>query len=171
MRIYLVGFMGCGKSSVGKKLAALLNYNFIDLDQLIEESFSLSVEEIFNSKGEESFRIMEQKCLQSTFGMDDIVVATGGGTPAFFENMNRINENGISVFIDLPPLAIEKRLRMSRKPRPLVKNLSSEELLAFVIDKSEERRPFYLSANISINGINLKPEDIIDALNKKNLLQ
>ena len=101
MKIYLVGFMGCGKSTYGKKLAGKLKYSSVDLDKLVEEKAGKTVYEIFESEGEDAFRKLEAEALRETADLDNCVIATGGGAPAYWENMAWMNENGKAVFLKL----------------------------------------------------------------------
>ncbi|NJK84331.1 MAG: shikimate kinase [Saprospiraceae bacterium] len=165
MRIFLIGFMGSGKSHNGKKLAKALNYNFIDLDDYIEEKAGKSIEEIFQQAGESYFRHLEQECLKSMTQFDDIVISTGGGAPCFSDNMAWIKKNGISIFLNPSVNILLHRLLPRTAHRPLLKGKSSEELYQYIHNKLEERVAFYNQADFTITLPN-ESEDVV-----KNILQ
>ncbi|MBB2151812.1 shikimate kinase [Pedobacter gandavensis] len=158
MKIFLIGFMGCGKSTLGRKLATKLGYDFIDLDHQIEMLAGMPIGEFFAAKGEPAFRVFESKTLKEFNYPDNCVVATGGGAPCYFDNMQWINENGLSVYIEMPPTALAKRLEGGKDKRPLLKDMNEDELIAFIAAKLEERNPFYQQANQIVNGISLTPD-------------
>lgn len=158
MKIFLIGFMGCGKSTLGRKLATKLGYDFIDLDHQIEKLVGMPIGAYFAANGESAFRIFESKTLKEFNYPDNCVVATGGGAPCYFDNMQWINENGLSVYIEMPPAALAKRLESGKDKRPLLKDMNEEELIAFITSKLEERNPFYQQASQIVNGISLTPD-------------
>ncbi len=160
MRIYLVGFMGCGKSSLGKRLARKLHYSFLDLDQEVEQNTGKTISEIFRQEGEDWFRRKEQELLHATTGMSRAVIATGGGTPYYFDNMDFMNAQGVTVYLKMSPVSLTYRLEHARKKRPLVSELKGEELFRFVRDKLESREPFYSRAHCIIKGESAKPFQI-----------
>ncbi len=164
MRIYITGFMGSGKSTVGKQLAGRLNYRFIDLDSLIENETGLLIVDIFAMHGEEFFRNAENLALQKTFYMENIVVSTGGGTPCFNNNMDIINQNGISIYLKLPADALVSRLKQSSRKRPLLAGLSSEDIKNMVNHLLHHRLTFYEKATYIIEGLNIKVNDIMALL-------
>jgi len=159
--IYLIGFMGSGKSTVGKKLAGKLNYRFTDLDRMIENKYRITVPDIFNRYDEAAFRKIEHESLKETFGFTDHIVATGGGTPCFYNNMELINRNGTSVYIQMHPKSLHRRLMASRKKRPLLENREPGEVLAFISEALLKRDEFYLQAHHIIKGENLNLNDLI----------
>lgn len=165
MRIFLIGFMGSGKSSIGRELAHKLGLFFIDLDSLIEEKTSSNIADIFSIQGEEKFREIEQQCLKETFKADNVVIATGGGTPCFHDNMQLINEHGISVYIKLNAGMLASRLMNDNGKRPLLKgsgmNLSLQENIAQLL---ETREPYYEKATFIIEGKNISAKKIIEKL-------
>jgi len=165
--IYLTGYMGCGKTTTGKKLAAKLNYNFIDLDSFIEETQNQSIPEIFTVKGEDAFREIEKGALHKTFDMSNTVISTGGGTPCYFDNMEQMNKHGATVYIKLSPKTLFDRLRNVKTERPLIKNFNDAELLSFIEKALAEREPFYNKAKFIVNGIGLTPKILIELMNNK----
>ena len=161
MRIYLTGFMGCGKSSFGKRLAKKLDYPFVDLDEEIELIADKKLEEIFDFEGEIAFRNIEREALFATTVHKNAVIATGGGTPCFKDNMDFMNAWGVTVYLRLSPLSIAHRLEQAKRVRPLVKGLKGDELLAFVKSKLAEREKWYLQSHCVIKGETVKPDQVI----------
>lgn len=147
--------MGCGKSTMGKKLAQKLGYTFIDLDHEIEKQLGTTIAEYFASHGENAFRKLESDTLKTFDYPANAVVATGGGAPCFFDNMDWMNENGLSVYIEMPASALAKRLESGKDKRPLLKDLNEAQMIEFIEGKLNERNVFYKRALISINGISL----------------
>lgn len=158
MRIFLIGFMGSGKSTMGKKLAAKLGYDFIDLDQQIEKNIGTSIGDYFASHGEAEFRKLESETLKGYAYPQNAVIATGGGAPCFFDNMDWMNANGTSMYIEMPPAALAKRLEGGKEKRPLLRDLDEAGMIAFIESKLSERESFYKRATIIINGINLNTD-------------
>ncbi len=163
-KIFLIGFMGCGKSKLGKGLALKSNRPFIDLDELIESQSQMTIPQLFTIVGEQGFREKEREVLQNATFANDIIIATGGGAPCFFDNMEWMNSNGITVFIDSPVKVLADRLINARVERPLVKGKSYEELIEFIDLKLKERRPFYEQAKIILKGMDLNAEILMQAL-------
>ena len=152
-RIFLIGYMGSGKTTVGQLLAARLGYNFIDMDTHIEGKQFKSVHQIFIELGEQKFRLLEQQSLHEIADFDHVVISTGGGTPCFFDNMNFINEHGTSIYLKLSAEELAERLEDSHaNKRPLLNGRKGEELLLFIEDGLAKREPFYLQAKYSISG-------------------
>lgn len=142
-RIYLIGFMGSGKSTLGAGLAKRLQYPFVDMDTMIERMAGKSIPEIFESKGEGYFRKLEQEVLFQTILMQDAVIACGGGTPCFYENMEWMKANGLTVFLDIAEEKLIERSGIEKHNRPLLKNKTDEELTAWISITLKNRRPFY----------------------------
>ncbi|HNQ66781.1 MAG TPA: shikimate kinase [Bacteroidales bacterium] len=167
MKIYLIGFMGCGKSVLGKRLASKLNMEFYDLDLKIEEKYKMTVPSIFSRFDEKVFRKIESEMLQNFSSSDgDFVMSCGGGTPCFNDNMTIINSSGVSVYIKLNAKTLTDRLLKSKTNRPLIKNIPPDQLLPRISELLEKREVFYNQAKIVIDGINLKPEDILVKLSE-----
>ena len=161
MIIFLIGFMGSGKSTIGRRLARKLSWEFMDMDHYIEEKEGLKVDEVFEKKGEEWFRKQEQNLLHSLNPSDNLVVATGGGAPCYSNNMDVMNEKGVTVYLKMHELSLVSRLENARVVRPLVKNLTADELLIFIRKKLEEREPFYSQAHCIIKGESVKSDHVI----------
>jgi shikimate kinase len=160
MRIFLIGYMGSGKTTAGKKLAQKLGFEFIDLDTLIEQQQGKTIAELFNEEGEPRFREIEKQVLHSTFNTHNAVISTGGGAPCFFDNMEQMNHHGKTIYIELEPKTLVDRLRQAKQERPLIKDKTDEALLAFVEEALEKRSPFYQKAQATVKGINLKVDDL-----------
>lgn len=149
--VFLIGLPSSGKSVIGLKLAEILGYRFIDLDKAIEMDQEMTIPEIFEQKGEAHFRNVESALLQAIAPGIGLVVATGGGAPCFFDNMDYIRQNGRSVFLDLDPHIIASRIRKSKKDdRPLLSGVV--ELEEELEKKHRERFPFYSQADITVAG-------------------
>jgi shikimate kinase len=149
--IVLVGMMSSGKSTLGKKLARALNYKFVDLDKLIEKDQGMDIPSLFSQKGESYFRDIESRILKETIENQHVVLATGGGTPCFFDNMDFIKNLGISIFLDVPAADLAKRIENHGKDdRPILSGTTSLE--ATLQLKIDERLPFYSQADITMKG-------------------
>lgn len=154
--IFLCGFMGCGKSTHGKKVARILKKPFIDLDKYIQEKENKTVQFVFDNEGENEFRKLESKYLKEIIELNnESIVSLGGGTVCFNNNIELIKNNGVLVYIQMPAEALAERLQKSKQKRPLLKNVTAENLPGFIANKLRERDKFYLQADIIVNGINL----------------
>lgn len=147
-KIFLIGFMGSGKTTTGKKLASRLNWEFIDLDEFIEEDKGMPVAEIFETQGEDWFRTVEAEALRTVAKADNTVISTGGGTPCFYENMEFMLQNGLTVYLRMTPESLARRLARSSAGRPLLKGIDKEELETYIRTKLAEREPWYSMAEI-----------------------
>jgi shikimate kinase len=150
-KIYLVGFMGCGKSTFGASLARAMNLDFHDLDQGICQEYGKSIRELME-EGEPLFRVKERDILLRTATMDHVVIATGGGTPCFYNNMEWMTEQGLTVFLKVHPASLEKRLLEEKDSRPLLDGLSEKNLSDYIHSKRTERGPFYNRACITLEA-------------------
>ena len=157
--------MGVGKSSLGKKLANKLQVPFLDTDDLLEQKFDVSIAEYFSKYGESAFRNTEKQLLQE-YDFGKAVVATGGGLPCFYENMEIMNNKGITIFLNRPAKELKQRLIHAKKQRPLIKELSDSELLLFIEEKLNERLPFYLKSQITLNRDSQTIDQIISCLSE-----
>ena len=154
-RIYIIGFMGSGKTTAGKKLASLLGWSFVDLDKEIEEYSGKTIPEIFSQNGEDHFRKVESSVLKNFKNETNIVVSTGGGTPCNGDNMNYMLKTGLTIYLKLTPGQLKSRLVEAKAERPLIKDLNNNELLRFIEDKLSIREKWYNLAEITFNGIDL----------------
>lgn len=165
MRIYLIGFMGVGKTHWGKLLGKKLGIPFFDLDELIENDASKSIAEMFEEKGEEFFRMKEREILHLVSeSHQSMVLSCGGGAPCFFNNIDYMNEKGVTVWIDTPFEILLGRLRQGKDKRPLLKSLDDEQLKAYIVKKNSDRRIFYERASVRIDDRNARLEDFIKAV-------
>jgi shikimate kinase len=158
--IFLIGFMGSGKTSVGKRLAQLLNFEFIDLDEVIENSEGQTISQIFHEHSEEYFRSRESFFLQSLIDKKSIVVATGGGTPCFHSNMQWMLANGITIYLNTDAEVLFQRLKPEMAHRPLLKQNSEEELRNFIAAKLKERESFYGSSKFIVDTSALSADQL-----------
>lgn len=165
MRVFLIGFMGSGKTTIGKKLANYLKYNFIDLDKLIESRTGMSIVEYFELHGEEAFREFERSILQETDFPENVIIATGGGAPCFGNNMEWMNENGLVSYLSLSPKALAGRLEHSKTDRPLIRHLKGDELVEYIDTKLQEREKFYNQAKFVVSASDLTAERLSFYLN------
>lgn len=168
MRIFLIGFMGCGKSTMGRALSASLNLMFIDLDTFLEERYFKSIPQIFAEEGEESFRRKERKVLEEVAAFDNVIVATGGGAPCFFDNMELMNNSGFCIFLDVEIDSLVTRLLRAKTERPLIKGKSPDELRIFIEGMMQKRRPFYEKARHILKGKDILPEQVLELVRLEN---
>ena len=169
--LFLIGFMGSGKSTIGKHLAELKNHPFLDTDLLIEEKIQQNLKDFMLESGEISFRLLEREVLKEVIdSQQKSVVATGGGLPCFEENTKLLLENGDLVFIDTPEEVLFNRL-LNDDSRPLIENLNETELKKYISVKLAERRPFYEQASIKISGDKSINEICIEIQDKLKLLK
>lgn len=162
--IFLIGFMGSGKTTVGKKLAKQLNKKFVDLDQLMVQQVGMSIPAYFEQYGEEKFRLLERDSLRQ-LSDTDCLVSTGGGSPCYFDNMAFMLAHGLVIYLSLTPKALWSRLQHSNiESRPALKGLQNEELLAFIESKLTDREPFYSQAHLAIDQLQTPVENIVDII-------
>ncbi len=162
LRIFLIGFMGCGKTYWGRKLAQKLEIPFFDLDHQIEEGEERTINEIFEGKGEEHFRRLEKEALHLiTESHGAFVMATGGGTPCFYNNIEYMKKQGIVIWINCPAELLQQRLLQEKDTRPLLKNLTDDQLLAYITKKGADRNIFYRQAHSTVSGEGLSLEKLI----------
>lgn len=147
-RIFLIGYMGAGKTTVGKDLAKRMKLSFIDLDCYIEGRYHKTVGQIFAEKGEDAFRDIEKRMLREVAMFEDVLVSTGGGAPCFFDNMEFMNDKGTTVYLKVSVEELAKRLEFCKTTRPVLKGRSGNELRTFIAENLEKREPFYKKAAI-----------------------
>ena len=147
IRIFLTGYMGAGKTTLGKAFARKLNIPFIDLDWYMEERFHKTVGELFTERGEAGFRELERNMLHEVGAFENVIISTGGGTPCFFDNMEYMNQNGITVFLNVHPDVLFSRLRVAKQQRPILQGKEDDELRAFIGQALEKRAPYYSQAH------------------------
>ncbi|MXV49345.1 shikimate kinase [Pedobacter sp. HMF7647] len=170
-KLFLIGFMGCGKTTLGKKLASRLGCDFFDLDHILEKKVGMTIPQFFLANGEDAFRQLEREVLTTTELPDNAVISTGGGLPCYFDNMNWMNSNGTTIYIFMPPAALAVRLDNDQiHGRPALQGKRGTDLIAFIADKLKERESFYNKANLIIRGIDITAEKLVGILqaNKKS---
>ena len=155
-RIFLIGYMGAGKTTLGKAFARSMGLTFIDLDWYIEERFHKTIRELFTERGEDAFRDLERRMLHEVGDFEDVVISVGGGTPCFFDNVDYMNSVGETVFLDVDIRVLFRRLKIAKQQRPLLDGKSDEELMQFIQEALQNRLPFYTRAKHTFNGEKLE---------------
>jgi len=167
--VFLIGFMGSGKTTWGRKLANKTGGTFIDLDEHISEEIGQSIPEYFKRHGEESFRALESQTLKSLTFTELTIVSTGGGTPCFFDNMSWMNGHGITIYFQLPPKALWDRLTKSNiASRPALQGLTGEALLEHITNKLAERKPYYEKAKHIVNQLTLTMDELLEIVQQRS---
>ncbi|SMC45430.1 shikimate kinase [Moheibacter sediminis] len=152
MKVSLIGYMGSGKTTIGKELAEKLKTDFLDLDKLIENHTKKTISELFKELGEIRFRKIEREVLMDILNTkSDFILAVGGGTPVYYDNMNLINEETISIYLRANPKFLSERLINEKLSRPMIAHLADEDLLEFIAKHLFERRNFYEESNFKID--------------------
>lgn len=163
-KIFLIGFMGSGKSTTGKNLASFLKWSFIDLDERIEKLAGLTIPEIFSDKGEHCFRQIESEALLNMANESKTVISTGGGTPCFEANLDFMLDNGLTVYLKLTPAQLKRRLINNSDERPLLKDIDKKGLIDFITRKLSEREKWYNRAEIITDGFNTRISALYDLI-------
>jgi len=161
-RIILVGYMGSGKTTVGKALSKVTGMMFYDLDWYIESRMHTTVSRLFSERGEEVFRKIEYNMLHEVAEFEDVIISCGGGTPCFFDNMDYLNQQGDVVYLKANPETLYKHLLMAKVERPLLKGKSPEELIAYITEHLQTRAPFYEKARYVLDV------NVLDSYDKIN---
>lgn len=162
MKLYLIGLMGSGKSDLGKKISMSIQLPFIDLDEILEKQEGMKVSKIFSTKGQSYFRKIEAEALREQSKAAEFVMATGGGTPCFYDNMKFINEMGISIFLDTAVDVIISRFDKAQlESRPLLQGEEMEGVTRKLENMLQRRLEFYQQAHITVNGATAKAWDVI----------
>lgn len=150
-RIILVGYMGAGKTTIGKALADELGMRFYDLDWYIETRMRKTVAQLFAELGEEGFRRIERNMLHEVAEFEGVLISCGGGTPCFFDNMEYINQQGLTLYLKASPDVLYKHLKMGKTVRPLLLNKTPDEVERFISDQLAAREPYYLHAHHTLD--------------------
>jgi shikimate kinase len=166
MRVFLIGFMGSGKSHWGKKWAAKNAFNFFDLDEIIEQQEQMTIAKIFEKKGEEYFREKESLALRNLQKQENCIIACGGGTPCYDNNLNWMNENGLTIYLNAKPKYLLENIIHEIDKRPLLKKTNPSELLFFIEQKLNERTPIYQKAKVILDTELLNENTIIEYTNQ-----
>ena len=164
MLVFLIGFMGSGKTTVGEKLAKTLNYNFIDLDKQIEQAVNKSIADLFAHHGEKFFRESEKTTLHQSFEQKNTVISCGGGTPCFFDNLEQMKKNGITVYLKLAAGSLFHRLAAGKSKRPLISGMTDLGLMEYITNELEKRELFYNQADIIIKGESIKASELAEMI-------
>lgn len=164
-KVYIVGYMGAGKTTAARRLAQRLGWGVADTDALFEEKYKISVNDFFNKYDEPLYRKLESEVLKSTESLENVVVSTGGGTACYFDNMEWMNQHGLTVFLRISPQAAVDRVIHSRHKRPLVEGKTEEELTEFVQRHYTSRLPYYEQAQITVKAEDLDLENLIEMIN------
>lgn len=163
-RIYFVGYMGAGKTTVARRLAHRLGWEVADTDVMFEEKYKISVCDFFNKYDEPLYRKLESEVLKSTQNLENVVISTGGGTACYFDNMEWMNQHGLTVFLRISPQAAVDRLIHAKRKRPLAEGKSEAELEAFVTQHYASRIPFYEQAEITVRSEDFDLEALLSSL-------
>lgn len=162
IRIFLIGYMGSGKTAMGRLLAKKLQLDFYDLDAWIETKYHTTIAEIFAGKGESYFREIERNCLRETGTFENVVISTGGGAPCYFDNMDFMNLQGTTIYLKLSPEHLTERLLATKNGvRPLIAGKSGDELIQFIRENLDKRAIYYEKAKFIISG---SDEEIINQI-------
>ncbi|HMR93049.1 MAG TPA: shikimate kinase [Chitinophagaceae bacterium] len=162
MKVYLIGFMGSGKTYWGRQLSKRLTLPFFDLDEQITEAEGKSINEVFEQHGEEYFRLREKDILHLlTESHDSFIMACGGGTPCYFNNIEYLNRSGMTIWINTPIPVLAERLLKEKEHRPLLKDLSDEQVKNFISKKFADRRLYYEQASLTVDE-NMSLEHFIE---------
>jgi shikimate kinase len=153
--------MGAGKTTLGKVLAQVMHLTFIDLDNFIEEHYHRTISDIFAAEGEDGFRRMEHDALVEASGFEDVVISLGGGTPCFLNNMQVVNNTGISIYLKPTEDVLLRRLIKGKQKRPLLADKTDDELRDYIHAQLERREPYYLRSNIIFESSHLENKEEI----------
>ena len=157
-RIFLLGYMGAGKTTVGKVLSKRMNLSFIDLDYYIEGRYHKKIRDLFAEKGESAFREIEQRMLHEVSTFEDVIISTGGGTPCFFDNMDFMLQTGTTVYLKVSVDELANRLEINKHSRPVLKDRDGDELKQFIADNLEKRKSFYERSHIIFDAEKMMTE-------------
>lgn len=160
-RIILIGFMGSGKTTLGRALAKTLGLTFIDLDNYIELRRCKSINQIFAEYGEDGFRRLERNLLHEVCEFEDVIISSGGGTPCFFDNIDYMNEQGTTIYLQVPNERLLTRLKIAKNRRPLLKDKNDEEIEQFIVEQVQRREPFYAQAAHTFTADRLEDKEQI----------
>ena len=160
-RIYIVGYMGAGKTTAARRLAQRMGWEVVDTDDLFEEKYKISVCDFFNKYDEPLYRKLESEVLKETENLEHVVISTGGGTACYFDNMDWMNQHGLTVFLRISPKAVVDRLLHAKRKRPLAEGKSETELTEFVNQHYTSRLPYYEQAKITIKSEDLDLDNLL----------
>lgn len=162
MKTFLIGYMCSGKTTLGRQIADKLNLPFIDLDREIVNTTGKTISDIFNTEGEDAFRLIEKKVLNHVIKThQDFVMATGGGTPCHFNNMDVMKKNGLVIYLNVATKELVRRNLESPETRPLLRGMNELEMLSFINNHLTSRWPFYKKANLTLKENDMDLDKII----------
>lgn len=161
----MIGFMGSGKTTTGKALADAMELDFWDMDEIIEDQNATSISEIFQSKGEDHFRKLERQVIDGFEEADlqNVIISTGGGAPCFFDNMDQMNKQGTTIYLEMNLEALFQRLQGEVSTRPLLSDISEEEMTDLIQSMYDKRAPFYQRATYIVDGTK-SPQEIVEQI-------
>ncbi|MCD7938343.1 MAG: shikimate kinase [Tannerellaceae bacterium] len=165
-RIFLIGYMGAGKTTVGKDLAQRAGLSFIDLDAYIEGRYHKTVRQIFDEKGEDGFRQIERNMLQEVAAFENVLISTGGGAPCFYDNMEFMNGCGTVVYLKVSVDELANRLELCKHTRPVLQGRSGEDLKCFIRENLEKRESHYTKASVIFDAENMLTETDVENISK-----
>jgi shikimate kinase len=166
-KVYIIGFMGSGKTTTGHRLARMLGWPFTDLDSCIEERLGMKISEVFSVHGESYFRTIEAEMLRGLDPLAKAVVSTGGGTPCFDGNMDFMLGTGLTVYLRMTPSQIRSRISGTGGDRPLIRDMGDEELLSFISERLEQREKWYGRAELTVSGFDTDIRSLCDQIMSK----
>jgi len=167
-RVYITGFMGCGKTTAGRKIANALDWDFTDLDQVIETEAGKSIAKIFTEEGEDHFRLLEAEALREVSTYHNQVIATGGGAPCYGNNMDLMKKTGLTIYLKMTPLQLASRLLKSRGERPLLAGIPDCDVEGYIKSKLNSREPWYGLADIITGGFDPDIKAIVKTIKEIN---
>ena len=162
MKIFIVGYMGSGKSTFAKKLSHKLNINVVDLDKEFQLKYNTTISNYFEKFGEEAFRQEEMLLLRQYKHANNLIISTGGGTPCFYDNMKWMNENGLTIYLEMSPAGLYSRLRNAKSVRPLLQE--TEDLIPYITQHLSERTQYYSSAKMTVNGLSISIDQVVSEI-------
>lgn len=167
MRVFLIGYMGSGKTKRGKKIAAKLGCDFYDLDELIQKKYNKTISEIFNKEGEEKFREYECECLKEIIKSNNFVLSTGGGTPCFYDNIELMNKKGITIYLKAEiNFLLSRLIDKIDNTRPLIADKTKEELKEYISQSLIKREEYYNQAKYTFDAFTINNKDIVEVIQK-----
>jgi shikimate kinase len=165
MKIFLIGYMGSGKTTLGKILAEKLQLPFFDLDEEIEKAHAKSITRLFDEEGEEAFRRFEKDILNNIIQREpDFVMATGGGTPCYFKNLEVMKKNGLTIYLQVALKELVRRNLQAPELRPLLRGMNELELQSYINDHLRERLSYYKKANITLKANEIDPDRMVQEI-------
>jgi len=169
MRVFLLGYMGSGKSTLGPKVAGELSIPFLDLDDVFEERYRISISNFFRKYGEHYFRKIEQALLQELTKQEEFLLATGGGTPCYYDNLDFMKQHGITVYLRLPFEVLIDRLICSQKKRPVIGGIEDEKFANHIREHLKSRELFYLQSDLIVDPTSFDPGSIAGMIKVRSI--